>query len=140
MDDTKLVLEFCKKQPLAVVSTISKNGDPEAAVVGFCVTDSLEFIFDTSNQSRKYANIRDNQKIAAVIGWDKGCTVQYEGVAREITEKMEWEECWKIQIAKEPAAAKYKDLPESRMFKVAPRWVRYTDLSVHPWKIIELKF
>jgi len=141
MDSEKqVVLDFIQQQPLMVVSTVNTTGLPEAAVVGFCVTENFEVIFDTSNLSRKYKNLATNTNVAAVLGWDNGITVQYEGAAHEVVDAGEIETCWKLMIAKEPAAEKYKGEPDSRMFKITPHWVRYSDLKVNPWKIIELKF
>ena len=66
---------------LAVQASVSPTGAPQAAVVGFAVTDALEIIFDTVATSRKYHNLRVDPRIALVVGWEHEITVQIEGVA-----------------------------------------------------------
>ena len=64
------------------MATCTREGDPEAALVGITATDRGELVFDTSRRSRKYANIQADQRVAVVIGWDDELTVQVEGNAR----------------------------------------------------------
>ena len=66
---------------LAVQSSVAPTGAPQAAVVGFAVTDTLEIIFDIVATSRKYRNLRADPHVALVIGWEHEITVQIEGVA-----------------------------------------------------------
>ena len=49
--------KFIKPHKLAVVSTLSKDNKPEAALVGFAVSEDLEIVFDTVKTSRKYQNL-----------------------------------------------------------------------------------
>jgi pyridoxine/pyridoxamine 5'-phosphate oxidase len=139
MDKKTFLLDFIKQQKLATISTVDNNGKPEAAVIGFGQTNSLELIFGTDNSSRKYANIKKNNSVALVIGWDEGKTVQFEGLAIELSEKdlpLINDSYW----SKSPNAEKYHANEGQRYFKVSPTWIRYTDLNKEPWDIIELKF
>ena len=77
------LLTFVRRSKLAVVSTTSAAGAPQAAVVGIAVTDALEIVFDTLETSRKAVNLRRDPRIALVIGWDEEQTVQCEGIADE---------------------------------------------------------
>jgi general stress protein 26 len=77
------LLEFIRGHSLAVLATVAPSGAPEAAVVGFVVTDDLELFFDTLESTRKIANLRRDPRMAFVIGWDDERTVQYEGLADE---------------------------------------------------------
>jgi len=70
-----------RNHTLAVQSSVAPTGAPQAAVVGFAVTDALEIIFDTVATSRKYRNLRADPRVALVIGWEHEITVQIEGVA-----------------------------------------------------------
>jgi pyridoxine/pyridoxamine 5'-phosphate oxidase len=54
-----------------VQASVSPTGAPQAAVVGFAVTDALEIIFDTVATSRKYRNLRADPRVALVIGWER---------------------------------------------------------------------
>jgi Uncharacterized stress protein (general stress protein 26) len=138
-EDKKLVLNFIKKNKIAVLATVDINGHPEAAAIEFGETDELEIIFDTLKSYRKYANLGKNQSVALVIGWDDDITVQYEGKAVELDaeESGKYQE---IYFAKNPEARRWTQNPEIRYFKVIPTWIRYSDLKSKPWKIIELTF
>lgn len=139
MNKKSFVLEFIKKQELAVIATVNVEGKPEDAVIGFGQTDDFELIFGTYNSSRKYKNLKNNPQAALVIGWDENITVQYEGIASELTGG-EKDKYTKIYFAKNPSAEEYSDHPDERYFKIVPKWIRYADLNKAPWEIIELKF
>ena len=85
MDKARL-LAFLRTQTFAVQSSVSADGGPQSAVVGFVVSDEFEVFFDTVDTSRKVKNLRGNRKIGFVIGGltpGDERTVQYEGVADE---------------------------------------------------------
>lgn len=138
MDKKLFLLDFIKKQSLATISTISTDIKPEAAVIGFGQTENLEIIFGTDILSRKYNNIKHNPSVAIVIGWDDSRTVQYEGLASELTSndlQLVRENYW----SKNPDAEKYHKNEGQKYFIVKPNWIRYTDLSKEPWEIIVLE-
>src|SRR6266851_3972407 len=75
-----------RSQSVGVQASVSPGGIPQAAVVGFIVTDDFEIIFDTVDTTRKVLNLRRNALCAFVIGGmldGDERTVQYEGVADE---------------------------------------------------------
>ena len=83
-----LLLKFLREQRLAVQASVSSSLGPQAAVVGYAVTDKFEIVFDTLDSSRKGQNLRQNPKIALVIGGmvpGDERTAQYEGIADEPT-------------------------------------------------------
>jgi general stress protein 26 len=139
MDKQHKILDFIKTKELMVISTVSSDGRPEAAVVGFGQTDSLHLIFGTSNTSRKYRNLKTDPHVACVIGWDDSRTVQLEGTAREISGDEEQRYC-DMYYTKSPAALRFKDMPDERHFLIEPTWIRYTDDATEPWTIIEITF
>lgn len=137
MNQKKIILDFVKKQKLAVISTTTSNNQPEAAVIEFGETDQLELIFDTFLTSRKYKNLQTNKSVAFVIGWDENITVQYEGTAQEI----KGEEAAKYQTIywkKNPHAKRWLGREGITYFKVTPKWVRYSDLNENPWNVFEI--
>src|SRR5690242_4781582 len=77
------LLTFLRKHTLGVLSTVSSDARPECALVGIAVTDRIELVFDTLESTRKCVNLRQNPRIAFVIGWSDETTVQYEGIADE---------------------------------------------------------
>jgi general stress protein 26 len=62
------VLAFLRAHSLAVQASVSASNSPQAAVVGFVVTDDLEVFFDTLDSTRKASNLRQNPSVAFVIG------------------------------------------------------------------------
>jgi hypothetical protein len=65
----------------AIQASVSSTTSPQAAVVGVVVTDDFELFFDTLDTTRKMRNLRQNPKIAFVIGGTvegDERTVQYE--------------------------------------------------------------
>lgn len=139
-EDSAFVLDFILRQNLAVLTTINHNGLPESSVTGFGQTNLLELIFGADVRSRKYQNLRTNPAVAVVIGWGPdNVTVQIEGEALELADnnsKFIAENYW----TKHPEAEKYYINPGQRYFLVKPKWIRYTDLSKEPWKVIVLDY
>ena len=133
------VLAFIKTNKLAVISTCANN-QPEAALIGFGETDDFELIFGTFKTSRKYKNLTQNNKVAFVIGFGDGAiTVQYEGVAQEL-DQSEVDAYVEKYHTKAPGAAIFRFHPDQSYWKVAPTWVRYSDLSGDEAKIYEFTF
>lgn len=139
LEDKQLILGFIKRHKIAILSTTGGNNQPEAAAIEFGETEELEIIFDTLAPYRKYKNLQNNKMVALVVGWDNDITVQYEGNAMELAGQ-EKEKYQQMYFAKNPETKRWSQNPEIRYFKVTPTWIRYSDLSVKPWKIIELKF
>jgi len=134
------VYEFLNNSKLGVISTIDVNNNvPEAALIGFGQTHDLELIFGTSNKSRKYHNLYSNPRVAFVIGWDNGISLQYEGMARELLAD-EIDIVKDYYWAKSPSAAKSHDDPDRRYFVVKPSWIRMTDVKKQPWEVRDIKF
>ncbi len=124
---------------LCVIATMGEH-KPEAALIGFSyIPDTLELIFGTFENFRKYKNLQKNNKVAFVIGWEDAKTVQYEGMAAELSgqELLEKE---KIYLQKFPKSKKYLDHKEEKFFKVTPSWLRYRDLSAKPEELFEINF
>lgn len=134
------VLNFIKTKKHAVISTSDKNNKPESALIGFGETDRFELLFGTYRTTRKYKNLKENNNVSFVIGWDEDfVTVQYEGEAFELS-PLETEKYVPIYHKKVPGAAIYKSHPDQTYWKVTPSWIRYSDLSGEEEKIYEWSF
>jgi general stress protein 26 len=135
----KIILDFIKKEKIGVLSTVTPDGKPEAAVMAISQTDNLELVFQTPKSYRKYINLKKNPNVAVAFGWDvkEFITVQYEGIAKE-ARGQEIDECRKIHIAKNPESEKYAYIPENKYFRVKPKWIRYWDFNSN--EKIELSF
>src|ERR1041385_8019639 len=82
------VLEFMRSQSIGVECSVSLSGVPQAAVVGYVVTENLEVFFDTVDSTRKAKNLRVKPSIAFVVGgFSSGDerTLQFQGVVDEPT-------------------------------------------------------
>src|SRR3989344_4548100 len=124
MSKENRILSFLKKQQLMVISTINNEGKPESAVVSYSEYPSLEIVFGTFNDTRKYKNLKKNQNVSLVIGWGEKekITLQYEGVAEEIKDKKELILCKKNHISKNPGSESFVNHPKERIFKIKPKW------------------
>ena len=125
----EFLYNFIGQYNLAVISTLSNDNKPEAALVGFAVSPDLEIVFDTVTTSRQYKNILQNPSVAVVIGWDNETTVQYEGVATELSGDS-------AAYYKEIYFEVYKDgreraetWPHIVHFKITPKWIRYSNFN-----------
>jgi hypothetical protein len=78
------LVSFLRAHKWAIEATVWLEESPQAAIIGVAVSDGLELVFDTLSSSRKAVNLRQNPRIALVIGgWGDADprTLQYEGVA-----------------------------------------------------------
>jgi hypothetical protein len=120
------LLAFLRRHRLCVQSSVSGAGAPQAAVVGYGVSDDLEIVFDTPGATRKMQNLRRDRRIALVVGWDEAQTVQIEGVADEPAGA-------DLDRLKQVYFAAYPDGPEREAWagityvRVRPNWARYSD-------------
>lgn len=137
--DKASLLEFIRSHSLAVQSTVSPDATPQAAVVGFAITDQLEIVFDTLLSTRKATNLRMNAKVAFVMGGLQSGderTVQIEGVA----DRPSGEELKRLTGAyyeKHPDGPRRLSWPGLIYIRVRPNWIRYSDFNCDPPRIIE---
>jgi hypothetical protein len=120
------LLAFLRRHRLCVQASVSSAGIPQAAVVGFAVSDDLEIMFDTIGTSRKMANLRRNGHIALVVGWDNEQTVQIDGVADE-PKGGELDRLKKVYFASWPDGVERQSWKDITYVRVRPTWARYSD-------------
>ncbi|MEV4684980.1 pyridoxamine 5'-phosphate oxidase family protein [Streptomyces kurssanovii] len=128
---------FLRRNRLAVQASAAPDGSPQAAVVGFAVSDDLEIVFDTVETTRKSLNLRADPRIALVIGWDDAVTVQIEGLAdfpagAELTRL---QECY---FRVYPDGRDRLSWPGITHVRVRPTWVRYSDFTQEPPHVVEV--
>src|SRR6476646_8499777 len=136
------VLEFVRGHSLAVQASVSPSVTPQAAVVGFIVSDTFELFFDTIESTRKVANLRQNRAIAFVIGGlanGDERTVQYEGVADE-PKGQELEQLKERYFLRFPEGRDRQSWPGILYLRVRPRWLRFSNFSTTPPDIVEFTF
>jgi len=133
------VFQFMNRERLAVLATVDEKGQPQAALMGFAVTPTLELIFDTVRTSRKYPNLKKNPQVAWVIGCTTEITVQYQGLAEELSGD-ELAKYKKTYFAAFPDGPMRESWPGITYFVVRPKWVRYCDYHPATRRIEEERF
>ena len=130
----RALLDFLRAHRLAVEASVSPTGAAQAAVVGFAITDQFEIVFDTLVSTRKAQNLRQNPKIALVIGGAEAGedrSVQYEGIADEPS-GAELERLKRTYYEAYPDGPSRLRWPGLIYVRVQPTWVRYSDYTVDP--------
>jgi hypothetical protein len=137
--DAARLLRFLRQHRLAVQASVSAASGPQAAVVGYAITDRFEIVFDTLVSTRKAQNLRQNDRIALVIGGlapGDERTVQYEGVADE-PGGAELERLTRVYYEAYPDGPSRLSWSGLIYVRVRPRWIRYSDFSANPPEIVE---
>ncbi len=132
------VFDIAKSKRYLVVSTVNESSAPEAALMGFALTQAKEIVFDTLSTSRKAVNLARNPATALVIGWDENVSLQIEGVARR-------------PVGEDLASAKaayFREWPDGRAREnwpniayvvVQPKWIRYSNYAAGPPVVEEFR-
>ncbi len=133
------LLVFLRQHRLAVQASVSGATAPQAAVVGFAITDRFEIVFDTLDSTRKVLNLRRNPKLALVIGGLTGGderTAQYEGLSDEPS-GTELERLKAVYYEAFPDGPSRLAWPGLTYVRVRPSWIRYSDYNRSPPLIVE---
>jgi hypothetical protein len=124
-----------------VQASISPDTLPQAAVVGFAISDRFEIVFDTLATTRKARNLRKNPHIALVIGGltaGDERTVQYEGIA-DVPSGTELDRLKQIYYAAYPDGPARANWPGLIYVRAKPTWLRYSDYNQNPPEIVEFR-
>jgi pyridoxine/pyridoxamine 5'-phosphate oxidase len=125
------VFDIAKTNRYLVVSTVNESGAPEAALMGFALTQAKEVVFDTLSTSRKAVNLARNPAAALVIGWDENISLQIEGVARRpVSEDLASAKA--AYFGQWPDGRAREDWPNIAYVVVQPKWIRYSNYSGAP--------
>jgi uncharacterized protein YhbP (UPF0306 family) len=133
------VFRFVDSERLGVLTTATNSGQPQAALMGFAVTPQLEIIFDTVRSSRKYPILKENPRVAWVLGCTTEITVQYEGEAEEL-EGEALAKCKPVYFQKFTDGPARENWAGITYFVVRPKWVRYCDYNPGSRRIEEQRF
>jgi pyridoxine/pyridoxamine 5'-phosphate oxidase len=120
------LLDFLRRHRLCVQASASQAGAPQAAVVGYAVSDAMEIVFDTIGTTRKMQNLRENRRVALVVGWDDEQTVQIEGTADEPI-GAELERLKRVYFEVWPDGVERQAWKDITYVRVRPNWARYSD-------------
>jgi general stress protein 26 len=136
------VLEFMRSHSVAAEASVSPSGRPQAAVVGFVVTDDFEVFFDTVDSTRKAANLRQNPSISFVIGGfgvGDERTVQFQGIV-DSPGGAELERLKELYFDRFPDGRDRVNWPGLVYLRARPTWIRFSDFSRAPPEIVEFDF
>jgi uncharacterized pyridoxamine 5'-phosphate oxidase family protein len=141
MDDVtarKKFYEFIRARNQGVIATAGPDGKPEAALMNIAVTPELDIIFETTDATRKFANLKADSRVSFVIGWDGGETLQYDGMADE-PEGRAFDEARRLFLATFPQKTSHQNWPGNHYFWVRPLWVRFSNYNP-PRTVEEFRF
>ncbi len=132
-EEKRTVLEYMRSHRLAVVSSVSANGAPQAALVGVAVTDALEIVFDTTSATRKHANLLRDPRASVTLSGPGEQTLQLEGNAypvsldeqRDSTYRETYYQAW-------PSGRDRRAWPNLVYWRIVPTWLRYSDYERGP--------
>ena len=119
------LVEFIRKRRLGVITTIGPEGQPQAALINVAVLPDLSLVFETTSETRKFANIERDPRVALVMGWDGQETLQYEGLAA-IPDGRRLEVARNAFIGTFPLKTPDEHWPGNNYYVVAPCWLRFS--------------
>jgi pyridoxine/pyridoxamine 5'-phosphate oxidase len=125
------IFNIARSKRYLIVSTVNESGAPEAALMGFALTQANEVVFDTLSTSRKAVNLARNPAAALVIGWDQNISLQIEGVARRPVGD-DFENAKAAYFREWPDGRARETWPNIAYVVVQPKWIRYSNYSGAP--------
>lgn len=132
------LIAFIQQHELGVIATANTGAVPEAALVNIAVTPAFEIIFETTAATRKCVNLRDNPRVAMVIGWKDDQTLQIDGSV-EVLEGAARDRLKDIFMAAFPRKASHEFWPGNDFYRVKPYWARFSNYNP-PRKVEEFHF
>ena len=91
--DKDEIAGFLTRNPIGVISTISKEYAPASAIVYFTVTKDLNFYFMTREETEKAKNLVDSPNVAIAVYDPRTLeALQVQGIAKLMTEPHEMHE------------------------------------------------
>lgn len=120
-----------------VLSTASRKGQPESAVLLYGYDTKANLYFYTSKESRKYQNLIDNPLVSIVIYNDEGY-LQIEGHVEELSGETATKARYLVEENK-GGTSQYHDDPNTRWFKVEPTWIRMRVSGDYPPQFVVVK-
>jgi hypothetical protein len=125
---------FVRAAGMGVVATAAADGSPEAALVSLAATDAGEVIFDCATTARKLANLAVNPRVALVVGWNEGVSLQVEGVA-DVLAGADRQRYGRLYAEQFPGSRALDE--HFAVVLVTPRWLRYYDARPASFRVVE---
>lgn len=131
------ILEFIKKQTLAILSTATPTGKTESAVMAIATGDSWEIYMSTENNTRKVPILQANNQASLIIGGLGSPSIQIDGHCYVASGSDA--DLVKNQILMIHPDTKDYLTATSVFLKFVPSWLRYSDFSQNPPTIVEME-
>ena len=132
------ILRFLQAQRWGVIATATLDGRPEAALVDIAVTAQGEIVFETTSATRKFGNLRDNPRVAFVVGWENEQTLQIDGNV-DAPMGSELARLRDFYLSTFPQKLSHPNWPGNHYFRVRPHWMRFSDYHM-PRSVVEFRF
>lgn len=127
------ILRFLREHPHVVQASVHADGSPQAATIGVAaeiVDGALELVFDTSDRSRKHANlVRDGR--VAIVAWHDATTIQIEATADQPS-GAELARAKATYLAAFPDGVEREGWPDIAYWRLRPTWIRTSDFATTP--------
>jgi len=132
-EEKRTVLEYLRSQRLAVVSSVSASGAPQAALVGVAVTDALEIVFDTTTVTRKHANLLRDKRAAVTFSGPGEQTLQLQGEAHAVSVDGSGDAPYRETYFQNwPSGRDRLAWANLTYWRIVPEWIRYSDYEKGP--------
>ncbi|CAN5134304.1 hypothetical protein BH11PAT1_BH11PAT1_6600 [soil metagenome] len=135
----KEVYVYLKSLAIAVLSTVSSEGNPHAAVIYFISDEDLNFYFLTKSDTRKAKNLTSHSEAAlTIVDPNSPRTIQVTGPVSEIEEpqmyinimdKISEENAKGNNFFWPPPLSKLDSDGDLVLYKLTPNWLRYADFT-----------
>ena len=127
-DVKRAVKELLNSQRLAVVATHA-SGQPYASLVAFVVSEDLKyFLFVTSRNTRKFANLTNDARVALLVNnstnqesdFHRAASVTVVGTAEEIVDSQR-DRLLQMYLAKHPYLEDFAKSPTCALIRINAR-------------------
>lgn len=125
------VKQFLAEFDDCVIATVNADGKPEAATVGFSHDEKMCIVVGTNGKTRKAVNLETNQSIALVVGFEGVRTLQFEGIAKQLSQQ-ELSSRLEQHFKKIPSVRSFSKDSNQRYYLITPTWLRFTDYTKKP--------
>lgn len=132
--DNQEVYNFLNANPIGVLATTTKSGDPHGTTVYFKIDEDFNLYFLSKKDTKKVDNIKHNNNVMLVVFEPlKQINIQVSAVAKEVTDEESSGEIFKqiLEITRQTSTAEIP--PISKLFaghyvayKLVPKKISYS--------------
>ena len=136
-------LAYLRGEKTAVVATVSPKGEPEAATLYYAIDDDFTFNFVTRDTSRKFQNLKNDSRMAVVVGTGPDLiTIHCGGEAERIDYESDTARAEEVirKVFANTGLRKSKDFPimvfpksQFGIFRVKPKWMVWLNLEAEKY-------